>query len=130
MKAILGAFALFFLSHASAAQTYTFDCASDEAYIVVRVDGDLFNSSYKQIQGEIEIHSDRGSDVSTNAVVIDRALHTESGKFKLALSLGRSGSASMNGNFLAQTGGFKVNTTRNRISTTQAVCSFHDGSDI
>lgn len=117
-----------FLSFAQ--EVYTFDCASDQGYIVVRIDAEKFNSSLKLAPGEIEIHSDSGSEEFTNASFSNRLLNTSTGAFRFSVGMGRSGSATMRGNFLSQSGSFSVKTTKNSFSSSEAICRFDNGTGI
>ena len=130
MKSLL-VITLLFLSFSSFAQeVYTFDCASDHGYIAVRVEAGKFDSQLKQVQGEMEIHSDNGSEEYRNAFFSNRSLNHSTGDFKFSVGLGRSGSASMSGNFIEQSGNFSVRTRKNNISANDAVCRFDNGLEM
>jgi len=121
----------FLLSFSSFAQeVYTFDCASDLGYIAVRVEAEKFNSQLKQVQGEIEIHSDTGSEEFTNAFFSNRSLSHSTGAFRFSVGMGRSGSASIRGNFIEQSGSFSVRTGKNNMTSHDAVCRFDNGLEV
>lgn len=130
MKAVLIITSIFFSSYTFAQDIYTFDCASDEGYIVVRVEADKFNSQLKYAPGEIEIHSDNGPEVFSNALISNRLLNRSNGSFRFFVGMGRSGTASMKGDFLDQSGSFSVKTSKNSMSASDAICRFDNGTEI
>lgn len=113
-----------------AQSTYTFDCASDSGYIAVKIEAGKFNSQLRQVPAEFEVHSDSGSETITNAQLTNRLLNTTTGMFKLEISLGRTGSAEMSGNYVTQKGSFSVNTKRTRIPSVSSECRFSDDSEL
>ena len=127
MKAVLIMSSLFLASYSFAQDVYTFDCASDQGYIVVRIDADRFNSQLKRAPGEIDIHSDNGSEEFSDAYISNRVLNRSNGFFRFAVSMGRSGSASIRGNFFNQTGAFSAKTIKHHLNSSDAVCRFDNG---
>lgn len=127
MKSLLIMSSLFLTFHTFAQNVYTFDCASDQGYLVVRVEAEKFNSQLKHVPGEFEIHSDHGSEVFPNASFSNRLINNSSGVFKFSIGMGRSGSGTMRGNFLDQSGSFSVKTSKNNLSSNEAVCRFDNG---
>ncbi len=127
MKSLLIMSSLFLSFHTFAQEVYTFDCASDQGYLVVRVEAEKFNSQLKQVPGEFEIHSDNGSEVFTSASFSNRLINSSSGVFRFLIGMGRGGSANMRGNFLDQSGSFSVKTAKNSFSSNEAVCRFDNG---
>lgn len=128
MKFIVFGLSLLFSLNSLAQQIYTFDCASDYGYMVVRVEAEKFNSELRQIPAEFEVHSDAGSESIANALITTRSIDPSTESFKMFISLGRSGSANMSGNIRTQKGAFSVKTARTRISSSDAECRFFDGS--
>jgi len=128
MKSLLLA-TLFFSFNSYAQQIYTFECASEAAHIVVRVEAKEFKSSKNLVTAQIEIHSDVGTESASNALLSDRFL-TRAGHFGFKVGMGRSGSAELTGNFRSQIGIFSVRTLSTRTSSEDAECRFFDGSGI
>ncbi len=127
MKAVLLITSLFLSFNSFAQEVYTFDCASDQGYISVKIDADKFHSQLKQAPGEIEIHSDNGSEEFSNVYISNRLLNRSTGTFRFLVGMGRNGSASIRGNFLDQSGTFSVKTSNNNFSSSDAVCRFDNG---
>lgn len=130
MKFAFIALSLMLSVSALAQSMYTFDCGSDSGYIAVRIEADKFKSQLRQVPAEFEVHSDSGSEIVTNAVLTNRLLNTTTGMFKLGVSLGRSGSAEISGNYVTQKGSFSVKTKRTRISSAPSECRFSDDSEL
>ncbi len=130
MKFALIALSLVLSVSALAQSVYTFDCASDSGYIAVKIEAEKFNSQLRQVPAEFEVHSDAGSEIVPNAQITNRLLNTTTGMFKLGISLGRTGSAEMSGNYVTQKGSFSVSTKRTRIPSVPSECRFSDDSEL
>lgn len=126
MKSLILA-ALFFSFNSFAQQVYTFECASEAAHIVVRVEAQEFKSLQNVVPAQVEIHSAAGTESASNALLSNRSL-SRSGEFSFNVGMGRSGSAQLAGNFRSQVGSFNVRTLSVRASSQDAECRFFDGS--
>ncbi len=135
MKFILS-LAIFFSLNAFAEQTYTFECNENgdldmgyENTVTIRVPKSEFNSSKGQITATYEYLNYAGpSDQGTNATITGRSLTRTD--FSLNVSLGRSGSVQMGGNFITGKGTITASTMLYSVSNAPAYCRFYDGSGI
>lgn len=118
---------LFFSSNSFAQQIYTFECASEAAHIVVRVEAQEFKSAKNSVTAQVDIHSAAGTESASNALLSARSL-SRSGQFSFNVGMGRSGAAQLAGNFRSQVGSFSVRTLSTQTSSQDAECRFFDGS--